>query len=104
MNIMKYQIYQLDLKNEIVRESRKIYESWDFLEKYCGGFDFSLYQKTYEGEEEGENDFDILEKLFTKFNINHPADFFGHSMSVSDVVILNGKKYYCDSIGWKEIK
>jgi len=104
MNIMKYQIYQLDLKNEIVRESRKIYESWDFLEKYCGGFDFSLYQKTYEGDEEGENDFDILEKLFIKFNINHPQDFSGHSMSVSDVVILNGKKYYCDSIGWKEIK
>ena len=101
---MKYQIYQLDLKNEIVRESRKIYESWDFLEKYCGGFDFSLYQKIYEGEEEGENNFDILEKLFTKFNINHPSDFSGHSMSVSDVVILNGKKYYCDSIGWKEIK
>lgn len=101
---MKYQIYQLDLKNEIVRESRKIYESWDFLEKYCGGFDFSLYQKTYEGDEEGENDFDILEKLFIKFNINHPQDFSGHSMSVSDVVILNGKKYYCDSIGWKEIK
>ena len=101
---MKYQIYQLDLKNEIVRESRKIYESWDFLEKYCGGIDFSLYQKIYEGEEEGENDFDILEKLFTKFNINHPQDFSGHSMSVSDVVILNGKKYYCDSIGWKEIK
>ena len=101
---MKYQIYQLDIKNEIVRESHKIYESWDFLEKYCSGFDFSLYQKIYEGEEEGINDFDILEKLFVKFNTNHPQDFTGHSMSVSDVVILNGKKYYCDSIGWKEIK
>ena len=101
---MKYQIYQLDIKNEIVRESPKIYESWDFLEKYCGDFDFSLYQKIYEGEEEGINDFDILEKLFVKFNTNHPQDFTGHSMSVSDVVILNGKKYYCDSIGWKEIK
>jgi hypothetical protein len=30
-----------------------------------------------------------LEDIYTKFNIDHPADFAGHSLSVSDVVVLH---------------
>ena len=48
-----------------------------------------------------------LEQLYTTFNINHPEDFRGHSLSVSDVVVLNqhGQTtcHYVDSIGFKEI-
>ena len=48
-----------------------------------------------------------LEALFTKFNINHPDDFKGHSLSVSDVIGIekNGKQtaYFCDSVGYKEL-
>jgi DNA repair protein RadC len=39
-------------------------------------------------------------------NINHPADFKGHSLSVSDIIALkvNGSvsSYYVDSFGFKE--
>ena len=49
----------------------------------------------------------ILEDLYTRFNIDRPKDFTGHSMSVSDVVVLNqsGQEtaYYCDSFGFEEI-
>ena len=31
---------------------------------------------------------DSLESIYTRFNINHPADFKGHSLSVSDIVVL----------------
>ena len=39
-----------------------------------------------------------------KFNLDHPADFRGHSLSVSDVVVAKGKAYYVDTFGFKELK
>ena len=50
---------------------------------------------------------DTLEAIFERFNIQRPADFTGHSLSVSDVVVLNDgstvKAYYVDSIGFAEL-
>jgi len=47
-----------------------------------------------------------LEAIFTRFNIDHPKDFKGHSLSVSDVVVLhqNGQDtaHYVDSIGYRQ--
>jgi len=62
------------------------------------------YEKTYEGEIETDktDEFEILEEIFTLLNVNHPEDYKGHSLSVSDIVVLNDKKYYCDSYGWVE--
>ena len=52
-------------------------------------------------------DKDTLEGIYERFNIQHPADFTGHSLSVSDVVVLNDgstvKAYYVDSIGFAEL-
>ena len=48
-----------------------------------------------------------LEDIYTRFNIDHPADFRGHSLSVSDIVVLhqNGEDtaHYVDSFGYKEV-
>ena len=48
-----------------------------------------------------------LDELYSIFNQNHPADFKGHSMSVSDVVIVNRdgdmKAYYVDSFGFADL-
>ena len=48
-----------------------------------------------------------LEALFQMFNIDRPGDFFGHSLSVSDIVALkqNGEVsyHYCDSVGFREL-
>ena len=45
--------------------------------------------------------------IYERFNIQRPADFTGHSLSVSDVVVLNDgstvKAYYVDSIGFAEL-
>lgn len=52
-------------------------------------------------------DKDTLDGIFERFNIQRPADFTGHSLSVSDVVVLNDgstvKAYYVDSIGFAEL-
>ena len=48
-----------------------------------------------------------LEDIYTRFNIDHPKDFKGHSLSVSDVVVLhqNGQDtaHYVDSLGYKDV-
>ena len=50
---------------------------------------------------------DTLEAIYERFNIQHPADFTGHSLSVSDVVVINDgesiKACYVDSIGFAEL-
>ena len=50
---------------------------------------------------------DILEGLYTRFNLNRPDDFRGHSLSVSDVIALNlngqTECYYTDSFGFYKL-
>ena len=66
----------------------------------------SRYNKVYEAA--ADADTDSLDKIFTKFNIAHPSDFTGHSLSMSDIVVINqdGKKtaHYVDTWGFQEVK
>ena len=66
------------------------------------------YEVVYVGELTKRGDqTDVLEGLYTKFNIDHPADFKGHSLSVSDIVALQVAGvvscHYVDSIGFSEL-
>lgn len=49
---------------------------------------------------------DTLDSIYERFNLQHPADFRGHSLSVSDVIVMhqNGQDqaYYVDSFGFKK--
>lgn len=62
------------------------------------------YDLIYVGEWTPDLD---LEKIFTRFNIDRPDDFKGHSLSMSDVVLVheNGENraYYVDTIGFAEL-
>jgi len=50
---------------------------------------------------------EVLNRLYENFNINHPADFTGHSLSVSDVIVLKYGNYisshYVDSTGFEDL-
>lgn len=50
---------------------------------------------------------ETLDSIYERFNTNHPADFTGHSLSVSDVVVFNEngtvKAYFVDSISFQEL-
>ena len=50
---------------------------------------------------------DNLESIYTRFNVDRPADFTGHSLSVSDIVVLHqdgrDTAHYCDRVGFSEV-
>ena len=50
---------------------------------------------------------DDLESIYNRFNVDRPADFTGHSLSVSDIVVLrqDGKDtaHYCDRFGFSQV-
>ena len=71
----------------------------------------SDYDLVYEGSladiESGEDLSEKLEAIYTKFNIARPEDFKGHSLSVSDVVVIeqDGQQqaHFVDSVGFQEV-
>lgn len=96
---VSYIIFQL----KDIRNTNYAFRNWD---ESKNKFNIGDYKAVYCGKIEQKN---CLEKLFEIFNLNHPTDFRGHSMSVSDVVAIKKEKndywycYYCDDFGWKEI-
>ena len=97
----RYGIYQL----KDSAETRNIrFMDMDYLEKEGIPVSRENYTLVYTGElTEGMS----LEDIYTKFNVDHPADFTGHSLSVSDVVVLHqdgeNTSHYVDSVGYREI-
>ena len=96
-----YEIWQF--KN--TPENRDIaFESTKYLKTEGKTVDKDNYELVYSGKlEEGTS----LEDLYTRFNIDHPDDFRGHSMSVSDVVVIKDadgeRAHFVDSVGFTEV-
>lgn len=66
--------------------------------------EYQNYDFIYSGElDDGMN----LEDLYRKFNLDKPEDFKGHSLSVSDVVVIHKDgettSHFVDSFGYKEV-
>lgn len=76
---------------------------YDELLRDFGPPDPANYQKVFDGAVD-TND---LESLYTKFNIDHPADYAGHSLSMSDVLELyddlTSTFHYVDRFGFKQV-
>lgn len=79
---MRIKIYQV---NGDLDKNRVKFMDYDFTTKH-GGIDPSVYKTVFDGDV----DCDSLDKIFNKFNYDRPPTFFGHSMSVSDVVEVVG--------------
>ena len=97
----RFGIYQL----KDTEEARDIhFMGMDYLESKGIAVTKDNYDLLYTAPlEEGTS----LEDIYTRFNIDRPADFRGHSLSVSDVVVLhhNGENtsHYVDSFGYREV-
>ena len=95
-----FRIYQLK-RGENTRELQ--FESYDRLKESGQTLNPDHYVKVYEAELTAGLS---LEDIYTRFNIDHPKDFYGHSLSVSDVVVFHkdGKNsaHYVDRFGYKE--
>jgi len=98
-----FEIYQLKANDE---NAEICFRPMDELLKMGKKPKFSAYEMVYQGNTadlkiNGETLAQTLESFFRKFNIDHPDDFKGHSLSVSDVVVLQDKAYYVDRVGFK---
>lgn len=77
----------------------------DMLMRHNMNVELNRYNVVYVTERDVEisNVYSYLDDLFEEFNIHHPKDFRGHSLSVSDLVKINDDYYFCDSFGWKKM-
>ena len=100
----EFSIYQINMD----RDSANVcFIGMESLEKIKGTkkVNAAAYDRVYDGK----MDCISLENIYQKFNVDHPADYKGRSLSVSDVVeiresdTLNPGFYFVDSIGFKSI-
>lgn len=105
--VATFEIYQMKGGDEYhgVR-----FSSTEDLKRFCSldvdDINISMYDHMYKDE---YKDGMILDDIYSRFNIHRPDDFKGHSLSVSDVIVINpvrgkSKAYYVDSVGFTELK
>ena len=96
-----FSIYQLKSGNETLDYR---FEPLDSIHRNGLSVKPENYELVYEAP---LTEKDNLESIYTRFNVDRPADFTGHSLSVSDIVVLhqNGKDtaHYCDRVGFSEV-
>ena len=100
----EFSIYQINVDRDT---ANVCFIGMESLEKIKGTKDVNAaaYDRVYDGK----MDCISLENIYQKFNVDHPADYKGRSLSVSDVVEIRGSDtlnpgfYFVDSIGFKSI-
>lgn len=102
---MKITIYQINMERDI---NRIAFMAHGNLEQFQSSkdIDCKIYDKVFAGDIDCQS----LEDIYRKFNLDHPEDYKGRSLSVSDVVeVKAGGKvtpgfYFCDSFGFEQIE
>lgn len=94
-------IYQIDPEGN---GREYIFLSHDFMESE----EMELNREDYRLEYvDPLTEADTLDTIYERFNIDHPEDFQGHSLSVSDIVVMNRdgevKAYFVDSFGFTDV-
>lgn len=96
-----FSIYQIKGGDE-TRDFR--FEPYDRLQAAGNVVDMANYELVYSAPLAPETS---LEDIYARFNIDHPKDFKGHSLSVSDVVVLHqdgqDAAHFVDSVGFREV-
>jgi YodL-like protein len=96
---MRFKIFQ-------VMEDHPLFGEVAFrdLDKIGGRVDLRMYRQTYASMLEAESDQAALEMIFKQFNVDLPKDYYGRSLSVSDIVLLDAcRSYRCESVGWHRL-
>ena len=102
MIAFSFDIFQMD-------DSAYLFCSYENAIKSGNKLVISDYKNIYSGtiNKEGRSIEQILEEIYTIFNIAHPKDYKGRSLSVSDVVAIRYDAevsyYYVDSFGFAEL-
>lgn len=97
----RFGIYQIKSGEELHYHR---FEPLDRLEQYGRKVEKANYDLIYTASlQEGQS----LDDIYEEFNLYHPENFRGHSLSVSDIVLIhrNGENhsYYVDRFGFQEV-
>lgn len=100
----EFSIYQINVERDT---ANVCFIGMESLKKIKGTKEVNAaaYDRVYDGK----MDCISLANIYQKFNVDHPADYKGRSLSVSDVVEIRGSDtlnpgfYFVDSIGFKSI-
>ena len=96
--MMKIKVFQV---NPELDRYDTLFRSYDSAMKSAGKIDPSIYKTVFAGNVEAED----LEDVFAALNFSQPVGYNGHSLSVSDIVeIEGGGHHYCDTFGFQELK
>lgn len=95
------QVYQLPVENE-----RCFLSYNEEMKPTIDDYDL-VYEMNVPKDTVDKNRMAYLEKLYIQLNTNHPSDYKGRSLSVSDVVTISdeneSKAYFVNSFGYKEL-
>ena|SRR6056297_1335036 len=103
---MKYLNYEILINNN--RETKFMPSQW--ILEHKGSIDLTDYSLEYQstiGSNEKREGYDrifVLEKIYQRFNRNHPKDYKSRSLSVGDIVKLENYYYMVESIGFKKLR
>lgn len=96
----KVSIYQIS--NLI---SDKMFQGYASIVKDYGGVKLSDYKKVYNCNHATmeTSTTAVLDEIYARFNGEHPKNYKGRSLSVSDIIVLDGNMYYVDKFGFKKV-
>lgn len=95
---MRTKIYQINFD----RDKNKVkFHDLKNTERFQGKADIdpSIYDEVFNGEIDSSN----LEEIFRQFNTEGHPLHRGHSVSVSDVIVIDERAYFCQPVGFQEI-
>ena len=96
-----FEIWQIDPDG---KAKERMFLGSEYLSNHGIEIRMEDYRKVYKGELKDQM---TLDGIYETFNIDHPDDFKGHSLSVGDIVILQKagkeKAFFVDIIGFKEL-
>ena len=107
MEKTNYIIYQLNDSDEAKKRLHMLYSNIE------AKFDASLYDKVWEGEYEpteedekleyADDNIKLLNCIVKNLNADLPRGFYGHMITTSDIIVIDGNAWYVDETGYKLI-
>jgi hypothetical protein len=95
---MKIKVYQV---NPDLDRYGVLFRNYEAAMGCAGQIDPSIYKTVFDGNVDAQD----LEDVFAVLNFSQPVGYNGHSLSVSDIVeIEGGGHHYCDTFGFQELK
>lgn len=89
----------LQINDNVENANYKLFTPLVRLERLGLQFNKNDYKVVYNGEMDVED----VEDVYMRLQFTKPNGYKGHSLSVSDIVYMDGKYMFCDSYGFVDV-